>query len=255
MKKLQLVIFTLTLFFIVGCGKQDKEALLFDAVDNRDIKKVETLLNQGLDIESRNPQGYTPLIIAANHGDSKLVDFLIEKGANVNASRNNGENALMAAINPDNNVEIMKMLLNSGANIAGNEGVLVLNRAVSLCEYEAVNLLIQYGVKVNDSPTTIRTAIHRGLRMVKFIVGKGADINIRDKNGITPLIEASRFGYINIVEFLLSCGAKVNRKDIATVKFLFSQGWETDDGIKLYIKYVSIETQSEILRFLNESKQ
>ena len=42
----------------------------------------------------------------------------------------------------------------------------------------------------------------------------GANINIEGKFGETPLIDASKSGYINIMKYLVEHGADVNKKKL-----------------------------------------
>ena len=59
---------------------------------NKNVVKV--LLSYGADINSRCRRDRTPLIIAANDGDTKLIQFLIDNGANIDLVDRDGWNAL-----------------------------------------------------------------------------------------------------------------------------------------------------------------
>jgi len=48
---------------------------------------------------------------------------------------------------------------------------------------------------------------------IKTMLANDANINTRDKNGMTPLMHASYNGYADIVEILLKKGANVNKKN------------------------------------------
>jgi len=56
------------------------------AMDNQ-VATVEYLLSRGANIESEDPYGNTPLLIASSYGRLDMVRFLIAAGANINASR------------------------------------------------------------------------------------------------------------------------------------------------------------------------
>ena len=51
------------------------------------------------------------------------------------------------------------------------------------------------------------------LEMVRFLVGKGADINAQTNNGETALIQATEWGRLETVRFLVNKGADVNTPD------------------------------------------
>jgi ankyrin repeat protein len=75
---------------------------------------VTVLLEKGAAIESRDDFGLTPLLLAARSSHSKspeIVRLLLDKGAEVNASNSYGITPLMFATNP----EIIKILKAAGA--------------------------------------------------------------------------------------------------------------------------------------------
>lgn len=96
--------------------------------------------------------------------------------------------------------------------------------------------------------TTGRTAMHivverRDLTWIRFLAGKGANPDIADKKGITPLQIASNLGFIEGVEALLKAGARVDqsntagetplisavhRRDLAMVRLLLANGANPD---------------------------
>jgi len=61
-------------------------------------RDVETLLAKGANIESKDEEGRTPLMIAAQHGRADLVRLLLGKGAQPDARDTHGWNAYMLAL-------------------------------------------------------------------------------------------------------------------------------------------------------------
>ncbi|WP_408587508.1 ankyrin repeat domain-containing protein [Novosphingobium sp.] len=96
--------------------------------------------------------------------------------------------------------------------------------------------------------TTGESALHivtarRDLVWMQFLVGKGANVNIRDNKGTTPLVLACNLGFIEGVDFLLGQGARVDepnntgetplisavhRRDVALVRVLLKAGANPD---------------------------
>jgi hypothetical protein len=63
--------------------------------------------------------------------------------------------------------------------------------------------------------TSGESALHvvtkrRDLTWMQFLIGKGANVNIRDSQGETPLVEASNLGFVDGVELLLTFGGRVD---------------------------------------------
>lgn len=71
-------------------------------------------------LECKNKNGWTPLIVAAFHNNYELCRLLIEKGADVNAVNSKGTSVLMfskSSAIKSGNLIIMDLLIASGANI------------------------------------------------------------------------------------------------------------------------------------------
>ena len=63
--------------------------------------------------------------------------------------------------------------------------------------------------------TTGRTALHivterRDLTWMSYLIGKGANVNLRDAQGVTPLQLASNLGFIEGIELLVESKARID---------------------------------------------
>lgn len=67
-------------------------------------------------------------------------------------------------------------------------------------------------VTTGESGLHIVTA-RRDLTWMQFLVAKGANVNIRDNKGTTPLVLAANLGFVEGVDFLISVGARVDEPD------------------------------------------
>jgi len=144
-------------------------AHLRDAACHGDIRKVENLLNLGVDVNATDGLGYSALIDAEactlhdklTESRVQLVELLISKGAVVNHRASDGSTALMyAARNGD--TEAVKALLRNGAtvNIADSEGETALMKAAaSSCTEETVRALLSAGADLNARDHKGRNAL------------------------------------------------------------------------------------------------
>lgn len=91
---------------------------------------------------------------------------------------------------------------------------------------------------------TGQTALHiavarRDTVWVRFLTARGADANLADREGLTPLIIAAQIGFPDAVPLLVAAGGRINqgnsrgetplhfavqRRDIATVRALIAAG-------------------------------
>ena len=67
----------------------------FDAAGGGDLNTVQTMLENGLDVNVKDTSfGHTALIVAARKGHRQIVALLLAKGADVNVTDNYGNTAL-----------------------------------------------------------------------------------------------------------------------------------------------------------------
>ncbi|MBV1929460.1 MAG: ankyrin repeat domain-containing protein [Gammaproteobacteria bacterium] len=114
--------------------------------------------------------------------------------------------------------EVIELLLNEGANIDSfnNSGNTPLIVAANRGETETIRVLLKHGADINKRSDGDSTALSRGIHhinVVKLLLNGGADPNIADGFGRTPLLYASAYkGNIDIVNLLLANGADITAK-------------------------------------------
>ena len=92
------------------------EKSLFDAVRFSIRSEIQRIIKTGVNINAKDNDGWTPLMIAADKGDVETVRLLIELGADVNLLNSDGETALMLTAFC-NNIKTSKLLVSKGADI------------------------------------------------------------------------------------------------------------------------------------------
>src|SRR5687767_9731320 len=194
-------------------------------------------------VNSRHPDGSTPLQWAAFAGDVAEARRLIEAGADVNATNNYGINAMLLAADIAS-TELIQLLLKHGvdANTANADGETPLHLVARAGNIDAAKLLLKSGAKVDarekfgEQTPLMWAVVRRHPEMVEFLLGKGADVNARsairdyqrvataesrakslDRGGFTPLLYAARENCRECVEIVLRHGADVNLPDPTSV--------------------------------------
>ena len=182
------------------------------------------LIEHGGDVNSTY-DNCTPLMIAAERGQMKLVTFLIEHGANLDRRDKDDQTALHYAVcGSDVSCEILSYLIEHGAEINAftrHDNCTPLMFACKYGHLNAVSSLIEHGAKVNLQDAIGNTAVHYALscsngspEVLSRLMRDRAAVNsacTRD-NG-TPLMIACEYGHMNAVTFLIEHGANMDLQD------------------------------------------
>ena len=195
-------------------------------------------------------EAYILLCTALELKHTQIAKLLLTSNSNVNTETSNFSNSLLhfAILNDD--VEIVRMLLDKGVNVENFNGKTALHNAVERMQTEIINtagalnvipmclaikkdskeiinlLSSRANIDNNRSKSTIswsvtadprkgcpplHLAVKKGNEeLTKFLLSKGADVNAIGTSGTTSLHIATEHGNLKIVEFLLKHGARVN---------------------------------------------
>ncbi|XP_046643175.1 serine/threonine-protein phosphatase 6 regulatory ankyrin repeat subunit B-like [Daphnia pulicaria] len=215
----------------VASGMYDINALyngltpLHLAIKLRKTKMVQLLLKPPMNADptKRDASGKSALLLAASifRMKEEIIDLLLEHDkVNVDDVNENGETALhLSAMN--SNVNIFQKLLERGANpnIFDKWGQSPLH--VALLERncnEIIDLLLAHGkFNVDDVDGKGQTALHLSVRDVNIfrkLLENGANPNIYDKWGRSPLHLAARKMNGNEIMDLLLAHSKVKVDDV-----------------------------------------
>ncbi|GEM_PF-3049561 len=100
----------------INAEDEYKNNLMHHAARNRYLTMVRYFSKKGLDVNSQNDKGNTPLMIASWQKNHKgTVKMLLALGAKVKEKNKKGETALMMAAHYAENPEIVEILLEHGA--------------------------------------------------------------------------------------------------------------------------------------------
>jgi ankyrin repeat protein len=84
--------------------------------DRDDFEVLQHIIDEGANVNAKNPDGQTALHVAIHNGDTSMVQFLLEKGADPEATAPNGNKPLYDAAE-SGHFEIVELLLDFNANV------------------------------------------------------------------------------------------------------------------------------------------
>ena len=167
-----LTIFCFVLTFS-GCD-QIKKVSLLKAVKNREIQKIEDLIQKGADANARDKDGNPAIVLAARTNSPVSIDLLVGGGADINSLNNSGNSALMVAAKRGI-LNTMQILLNHGAalEIENTSGMTAIEIASRNQQIEAARLLRSSGSQItgilriwkNDRSIELGTMLHQSARL------------------------------------------------------------------------------------------
>ena len=111
------IAFVIIATFISSLGLFANESdTLMNALKNDDINKAKELIMSGVNINTRNIIGETPLMEAAEKGYTEIVELLLNKRVNINISNVKNITALSKAAY-NGHTDIVKLLVNADATL------------------------------------------------------------------------------------------------------------------------------------------
>ena len=210
---------TLVIAMSSPASAQNRDQALIAVAGKGDLAAVERLAREGASVAARDGRGRTALL-AATHGNHVAVArALIAAGADVNAKDNMEDSAFLYAV-AEGRIEILKMTLAAGADLKDTNRYrgTGLIPAAHHGHVEAVKLLLATAIDkdhVNNLGwTALLEAVILGdggtahTEIVRFLVEAGANVNIADRDGVTPLTHAKRSRYSEMVRILSAAGAR-----------------------------------------------
>uniref|UniRef100_A0A8C2TI36 Kinase D interacting substrate 220 n=1 Tax=Coturnix japonica TaxID=93934 RepID=A0A8C2TI36_COTJA len=202
---------------------------LLTYAEEGNVPALKALLEKCRDVDERNENGQTPLMLAAEQGNLEIVQELLKKGANCNLEDADNWTALISAAK-EGHTAIVAELLSYGVNLEHRDlgGWTALMWASYKGRTEVAKLLLEKGANPNItgmqySVYPIIWAAGRGHSdIVHLLLQHGAKVNCSDKYGTTPLVWAARKGHLDCVKYLLQMGADVDQEG-AVSNCLFSR--------------------------------
>lgn len=195
----------------VSAQATGRQAMLLDAVRTNDIAQLRAAIDDGADLEARDGQGRTVLLLATHAGAVDLAGLLIDAGADVNAKDEIRDTPFLYA-GAEGRDAILTLILATGKAKLGDTnryGGTALIPAAHHGHPSTVRILLDTAIDidhVNDLGwTALLEAVILGdggpvhQEIVGLLVDAGAR-SLPDRDGRTPLDHASAMGFTEIAE-------------------------------------------------------
>jgi ankyrin repeat protein len=227
-------------------GQNELGSLLLAAIRDGDSVKVQSLPEEGADVNARDETGGTALMESALYADVQIMRCLVAAGADVNAHSRDGATALLRAIHDPDKVRLLlahgaqvddrtvvaaarvpgsgatleMLLAHGGSGQAEIQGYTALMAAAGNGDLAAARCLLEHGARVNARTLNGYTAVNGAAvagnaEIVRLLLDRGADPGVQcelvDTGGDiqTPALVAASMGHEECLKTLLARGADV----------------------------------------------
>jgi uncharacterized protein len=184
--------------------KTPRKSPLFAAAKIGDTAKLNKLLLSGEEVNARDRDKATPLIIAVQNNQPDAVQLLIDAKSDLNAANKFGSTPVLIAA-MFGHVRILEALLKAGAdpNFCDPKDYSEhppLHLACNRGQLECVKLLVQYGASVNyqcrnGGYSAIMHLSEKNIDIARYLIEHGAELSLKSLmgTGINPkLLKALR---------------------------------------------------------------
>jgi ankyrin repeat protein len=194
---------------------------LLAAADRDDAAGVTAALDAGAAIDARDDHGQTALLLAVQHDNLRLARDLVARDADINAQALNQDTPWLLA-GALGRTEMLAAMLDTGKVDYGKRNRYGGNALIPACErghVDTVRLLLERSkIDVNHINNLGWTGLleavilsdggPRHIEIVRLLLAAGADPNIADKEGVTPLQHARDRRYDAIAALIRDAGGK-----------------------------------------------
>lgn len=191
------------------------------AVMRNRIEAARLLISHGASVNmmTDDERCVAPLHIAATTGNLDMVELLLTKGADIHGLTSDFEPPVLTAARCGHK-DVFTCLLSNGATLQATDanGNTMLFTCILAYEPNAADMLLEAGMDPNgQTPDGSAYALHAAMvyaipsgkyEMVECLLRHGADPNVRDQHGMTPLKMASMTNHEFLADLLKKYGAR-----------------------------------------------
>ncbi len=168
----------------------------FQAIKRDDAKEVQTLLQRGFDINTRDPKGLHGLFLAVRDESVKTAVVLAAWPKVEVETRNATDESPLMMASLRGQTAVVQLLIEKGADV-NKPGWAPLHYAATKGHLEVMNLLLEHHAYIdasspNESTPLMMAALYGTPAAVKLLLEAGADPTIKNALGLTALDFALR---------------------------------------------------------------
>lgn len=200
-----------------GAGQSMAE--LHDAVTAGDLARVGTLVKSGAVVDEKNSAGETALLLAVKHDQTAIAEALMAAGASINARAKNKDTPwLLAGASGRTGIIRAMIPLGPDLSIRNRYGGNALIPACERGHVETIKLLLTTAIDVNHVNNLGWTCLleivilgdggPRHVEAARLVLAAGADPNLADKDGVSPLAHARAKGQAEVAALIEKAGGR-----------------------------------------------
>ncbi|HZG21436.1 MAG TPA: ankyrin repeat domain-containing protein [Herbaspirillum sp.] len=197
-----------TSLLLPGAARAGAYEEYFQAIRMDNVYFLKQLMQRGMGPNLIEPKrGYTGLMLSIREDSMKAFDVLVNApDVNLEAQATNGDTPLMLA-SFYGNIPVVKLLLSREVEV-NRPGWTALHYAAINGSSEIVKLLLDASAYVDaessdDKMTPVMLAAMRGrVAAVEVLRDNGADLTLKNKDGLTAMDLARRYGQEGVIDVL-----------------------------------------------------
>ena len=195
------------------------ETQLIEAASKGNLVVVSDLLKRGAKLNAQNTNGRTALTAAVMGNHLEVVKTLIAAGADPDIQDDNRNNALLLT-GESGNVAMLREVLKANPDLTRTNrfGGTALIPAADRGHVDYVREILKTKIKVDHVNNLGWTALleavilgdggSRHTEIVRLLLEAKAEVNLADRDGITPLQHARRRGFTAMINLLQQAGGR-----------------------------------------------
>lgn len=197
----------------INVKNENNETALHIAARCGSTDIAEQLLNDGIKINEIDYEGDTALHIAVKKNYKDIVKLLLEKGADLNMENVEGRTAAQLSNENDEINQIIKAI-----GEYSPQKIVQLFKSVYENDYENLNKELKVGFSLNFADDFGNSLLHiavknKNIEIARLLIKYGIDLDLKNKNKETPLINACQINSLDIAHVLLDCKASFTDQD------------------------------------------